>query len=200
MRKVLFLKSSILGGYSQSSLLVDYAVEQWKQAHPEDVITVRDLAVDNLPFLDGELVGMLAPAPDAVLTDRQKSVQAISDDLITELTQQDMVVLGVAIYNFNISTHLKNYFDMICRAGKTFKYTETGPIGLSGVKEALVLKATGGIYGESHSSNAYLKQVLTFIGVEEINIISAEGMGYGDEVKTKSIADAKTAIDTYLAK
>ncbi|SES80860.1 NAD(P)H-dependent oxidoreductase [Thorsellia anophelis] len=200
MRKVLFLKSSILGGYSQSSHLVDYAVEQWKKSHPNDVITVRDLAVDNLPFLDGELVGMLAPAEGTVLTDRQKSVQATSDALIAQLKDQDVLVLGVAIYNFNISTHLKNYIDLICRAGQTFRYTESGPIGLSGVKEALVLKANGGIYGETHSSIAYLKQVLGFIGIEEINFISAEGMGYGDEVKTKSIADAKAAIDAYLSK
>lgn len=198
MRKVLVLKSSILDSHSNSSCLVDYAISQWKQKYPSDSITVRDLGKDNLPMLDSELLGVIRPAADAVLNSRQKEVLALSDSLIDELKSHDTLLIGSPIYNFNISTQLKNYFDLICRAGLTFKYTETGPVGLTGVKTALVLKATGGIYGSEHSSNAYLKQLLGFIGVEKVDVITAEGVAYGDEVRNKSIADAKIEIDNYL--
>ena len=84
MSKVLVLKSSILAGYSQSGQLSDYFVEQWQEKHPGDEITVRDLAANPIPVLDGELVGALRPS-DAPLTPRQQEALALSDELIAEL-------------------------------------------------------------------------------------------------------------------
>ncbi|XNM73083.1 NAD(P)H-dependent oxidoreductase [Escherichia coli] len=72
MSKVLVLKSSILAGYSQSNQLSDYFVEQWREKHSADEITVRDLAANPIPVLDGELVGALRPS-DAALTPRRRS-------------------------------------------------------------------------------------------------------------------------------
>ena len=84
MSKVLVLKSSILAGYSQSNQLSDYFVEQWREKHSADEITVRDLAANPIPVLDGELVGALRPS-DAPLTPRQQEALALSDELIAEL-------------------------------------------------------------------------------------------------------------------
>ena len=88
MSKVLVLKSSILAGYSQSGQLSDYFVEQWQEKHPGDEITVRDLAANPIPVLDGELVGALRPS-DAPLTPRQQEALALSDELIAELLTLD---------------------------------------------------------------------------------------------------------------
>jgi FMN-dependent NADH-azoreductase len=95
----------------------------------EDVITVRDLAANPIPVLDGELVGALRPS-DAPLTPRQQEALALSDELIAELKGNDVIVIAAPMYNFNIPTQLKNYFDLVARAGVTFRYTEKGPEGL----------------------------------------------------------------------
>ena len=105
MSKVLVLKSSILAGYSQSGQLSDYFVEQWQEKHPGDEITVRDLAANPIPVLDGELVGALRPS-DAPLTPRQQEALALSDELIAELKGNDVIVIAAPMYNFNIPTQL----------------------------------------------------------------------------------------------
>ncbi len=113
MSKVLVLKSSILATYSQSNQLADFFVEQWANAHSNDTITVRDLAAQPIPVLDGELVGAMRPS-DAPLTPRQKEALALSDELIAELQANDTIVIAAPMYNFNIPTQLKNYFDSDC--------------------------------------------------------------------------------------
>ncbi|STJ18499.1 FMN-dependent NADH-azoreductase [Escherichia coli] len=155
MSKVLVLKSSILAGYSQSNQLSDYFVEQWREKHSADEITVRDLAANPIPVLDGELVGALRPS-DAPLTPRQQEALALSDELIAELKAHDIIVIAAPMYNFNISTQLKNYFDLVARAGVTFRYTEKGPEGLVTGKKAIVITSRGGIHkdGPNGSGNA----------------------------------------------
>lgn len=140
MSKVLVLKSSILAGYSQSGQLTDYFIEQWREKHVADEITVRDLAANPVPVLDGELVGAMRPG-DAPLTPRQQEALALSDELIAELKAHDVIVIAAPMYNFNIPTQLKNYFDLIARAGITFRYTEKGPEGLVTGKRAVVLQS-----------------------------------------------------------
>ena len=148
MSKVLVLKSSILAGYSQSGQLADYFVEQWREQHSADEITVRDLAANPIPVLDGELVGALRPS-DAPLTPRQQEALALSDELIAELQAHDVIVINAPMYNFNIPTQLKNYFDLVARAGVTFRYTENGPEGLVKGKRAIVLTSRGGIHKDT---------------------------------------------------
>ncbi|MFC0178849.1 NAD(P)H-dependent oxidoreductase [Thorsellia kenyensis] len=198
MRKVLFLKSSILGDYSQSNALVDFAIKNWEANHPNDKITLRDLNESKLPTLDSELVSILRPTDGIELSSRQKEALALSDSLIAELKAHDTLVIGTPLYNYNISSQLKNYFDLVCRAGETFKYTEKGPEGLLAINEALVLKATGGIYGENAVIDQFFNQILPFIGVKKVTIISAEGIAYGDEMMQSAIAGAKDKIEKYV--
>ncbi len=124
MANILVLKSSILGQYSQSNALIDGFLAD----HPSDTVTVRDLASLNLPVLDGELAMGLRGGEN--LNERQLAVLAQSDELVAELKASDLVVIAAPMYNFNIPTQLKNWIDLVARAGVTFRYTETGPVGL----------------------------------------------------------------------
>lgn len=200
MSKVLVLKSSILADYSQSGQLSDYFVKQWQEQHSADEITVRDLAADPIPVLDGELVGALRPS-DAALTPRQQETLNLSDELIAELQAHDVIVINAPMYNFNIPTQLKNYFDLIARAGVTFRYTEKGPEGLVTGKRAIILTSRGGIHKDTPSDLLvpYLNLFLGFIGITDINYVFAEGFGYGPEVASKAQTDAKAAIDSIVA-
>ncbi|MGX9272679.1 FMN-dependent NADH-azoreductase [Pantoea ananatis] len=193
MSKVLVLKSSILAGYSQSSQLADFYIEQ-AQAKG-DQVTVRDLAANPVPVLDGELVGALRPS-DAPLSPRQQEALALSDELIAELQAHDVIVMAAPMYNFNIPTQLKNYFDLIARAGVTFRYTEAGPEGLVKGKRAVILSSRGGIHKDSPSDllTPYVKLFLGFIGITDVEFVLAEGIAYGPEVATKATSEAKDAI------
>ncbi|WP_276641011.1 FMN-dependent NADH-azoreductase [Siccibacter turicensis] len=200
MSKVLVLKSSILAGYSQSGQLSDYFVDQWREKHGADEITVRDLAANPVPVLDGEMVGALRPS-DAPLTPRQQEALSLSDELIAELKAHDVIVIAAPMYNFNIPTQLKNYFDLIARAGVTFRYTENGPEGLVTGKRAVVISSRGGIHKDAPSDlvTPYMSLFLGFIGITDVNVVLAEGIAYGPEVAAKANADAKAAIDALIA-
>jgi len=145
MSKVLVLKSSILANFSQSNQLADYLVAQYQAANSGSTVTVRDLAADPIPVLDGELVGALRPS-DAPLSPRQEEALALSNTLIDELQAHDVIVIAAPMYNFNIPTQLKTYFDLVARAGVTFKYTEKGPEGLVKGKRVIVLTSRGGFH------------------------------------------------------
>lgn len=195
MSKVLVLKSSILATYSQSNQLADFFIEQWQAAHTDDQVTVRDLAAQPIPVLDGELVGAMRPS-DAPLTPRQQEAMALSDELIAELQANDVIVIAAPMYNFNIPTQLKNYFDLIARAGVTFRYTENGPEGLVTGKRAIILTSRGGIHKNTPTDlvTPYLSLFLGFIGITDVEFIFAEGIAYGPEVATKAQADAKELL------
>ncbi|EIB98716.1 MULTISPECIES: FMN-dependent NADH-azoreductase [Pantoea] len=193
MSKVLVLKSSILAGYSQSGQLADFYVEQAK-AQGKDV-TVRDLAANPIPVLDGELVGAMRPS-DTPLSPRQQEALDLSNALIEELQAHDEVVIAAPMYNFNIPTQLKNYFDLIARAGVTFRYTEAGPEGLVKGKKAVVITSRGGIHKDTPTDllTPYVKLFLGFIGITDVEFVFAEGIAYGPEVASKATAEAKDAI------
>ncbi len=198
MSKVLVLKSSILAGYSQSNQLADFYADEARAKG--NSVTVRDLAAQPIPVLDGELVGALRPS-DAPLSPRQQEALALSDELIAELQAHDTVVIAAPMYNFNIPTQLKNYFDLIARAGVTFRYTEAGPEGLVTGKRAVILSSRGGIHKDTPSDllTPYVKLFLGFIGITDVNFVFAEGIAYGPEVATKAANDAKDAIKTIVA-
>ncbi len=196
MSNVLVLKSSILAGYSQSNQLADHFVEEWKAAHGSDTITIRDLAANPIPVLDGELVGALRPS-DAALTPRQQEALSLSDELIAELKAHDTIVIAAPMYNFNIPTQLKNYFDLVARAGVTFRYSENGPEGLVTGKKVVVISSRGGIHKDTPSDllTPYLKLFLGFLGMSDVKFVFAEGIAYGPEVATKATTDAKAVLE-----
>lgn len=198
MSKVLVLKSSILAGYSQSNQLADFYADEARAKGDE--VTVRDLAAQPIPVLDGELVGALRPS-DAPLSPRQQDALALSDELIAELQAHDTVVIAAPMYNFNIPTQLKNYFDLIARAGVTFRYTEAGPEGLVKGKRAVILSSRGGIHKDTPTDllTPYVKLFLGFIGITDVDFVFAEGIAYGPEVATKATSDAKDAIKQIVA-
>jgi FMN-dependent NADH-azoreductase len=198
MSKVLVLKSSILAGYSQSSQLADFYVEQARAKGDE--VTVRDLAANPIPVLDGELVGALRPS-ETPLTPRQQETLALSDELIAELQAHDVVVMAAPMYNFNIPTQLKNYFDLIARAGVTFRYTEAGPEGLVKGKRVVVITSRGGIHKDTPADllTPYLKLFLGFLGLTNVDFVFAEGMAYGPEAASKAANDAKETIKQIVA-
>ncbi len=192
MTKVLVLKSSILGDFSQSARLIDEWVAKERSAGVE--VTVRDLAAEPLPVLDGEIAFGLRGGDN--LSPRQAEVLGLSNALIDELRAHDTLVVAAPMYNFSIPTQLKNWIDLVARAGVTFSYTEQGPVGLITGKKALVVATRGGMHKDASSDHVvpYLKTVLGFIGITEVEAVYAEALNMGPEAAEKGLSEARSQL------
>jgi len=186
--KLLHIDSSALGGYSVTRELSAAIVDAWKQRHPDLEITYHDLAAEPLPHW--------APVADAA----DPAVRA-GNDLIDELLAADVVVIGAPMYNFGISSQLKAWIDRIVVAGRTFRYGANGVEGLAGDKKVIIASARGGFYGADSDfdfQESYLRHVFGFIGIKDIDIVRAEGIGTGPEQKAKALSEAHAEIDGRL--
>lgn len=176
MAKILVLKSSIMGEGSQTNRLIDVMLEHRKDQGVQDDITIRNLAEMNLPVLDLEIFQALRGAEN-VNQDIQQIV-ALSDELIAELKSADLLIIRAPMYNLNVPTPLKNWFDLVARARQTFRYTETYPQGLVEGVKAVVVSSRGGIHvgQETEAVTPYLKAVLGLMGIHDVDFIYAEGL------------------------
>ncbi len=195
MSQVQVIESSARTEGSVSRQLTADFIGQWQAANPQDSIKVRDLAVEQVPHLDIDLLsGWMKPADQQ--NDVEKAAAARSNLLTDELVAADVLVLAAPMYNFAIPSTLKSWLDHVLRAGVTFKYTETGPQGLLTGKRAYVLTARGGVYSGSalDHQEPYLRQALAFVGIHDVTFIHAEGLNMGAEFLEKGLAKAREQL------
>ncbi|WP_261881672.1 FMN-dependent NADH-azoreductase [Vibrio pelagius] len=190
MSRVLALKSSILGDYSQSTKLVEEFIKNVDQ----DKLTVRDLAANPLPVLDFAVATALRATED--LSQDQQAIVDLSDTLIEEIKAADTLVIAAPMYNFTIPTQLKNWIDLIARAGVTFTYTENGVKGLIEGKKAIVVTTRGGIHKDAatDSMTPYLRTVLGFVGITDVEFVYAEALNMGEDAAAKGISEAQSKL------
>jgi len=200
MTTLLQIQSSLFASEGQSSQLTNQFVTAWQRSHPETQIKVRDLAKQTLPHLDAERVTAFF-TPIETRTAEQQRLVDLSDDLINELKQSDILVIGVPMYNFGIPSTLKAYFDHIARAGVTFRYTANGPEGLLTGKKAYIFATRGGQYAGTalDSQTTYIRDFLNFIGITEVEFVYAEGLNMGSDTKEKALATAKMKLHELAA-
>lgn len=200
MSKLLHIDSSILGGNSVSRQLTAQIVASWRAAHPATEVSYLDLAVDTPSHLSAESLGFRMPAGAAPFTDAQQRENAASEALVAQFLAADVVVIGAPLYNFAIPTQLKSWIDRIVQPGRTFTYSDKGPVGLAGGKTVIVASARGGVYSTSDAGNAmehqesYLKTILGFMGVTDVRFVRAEGLAMGEAAKTAALAAAELDI------
>ncbi|MFT4810757.1 MAG: FMN-dependent NADH-azoreductase [Paraglaciecola sp.] len=176
MNSILLIKSSLNGEQSHSNTLSQSLV---KQLNVKGNVTIvrRDLAKDNLPHLTQAEMGAWM-TDIAQRSQEQTDLATISDDLIEELKNSDTIVVAMPMYNFGVPSTFKAWVDRVARAGITFQYTENGPAGLLKDKTVIVVASRGGIYAgtQKDSQTQYLKDVFSFMGMEDITFIYAEGL------------------------
>jgi len=184
--KVLHIDSSILGDNSASRVLSREIVSRLSAQHPAAEIEYLDLAATALPHLSGRSLAQLDQDESA------QSAQALSDFLAA-----DVIVIGAPMYNFTIPSQLKAWIDRVVVAGKTFRYTQSGPEGLAKGKRVLVGLARGNVYGPgspAEFAESYLKHVFGFIGVSDVEFIRAEGLGLSPEHRERGMNAALAVI------
>ncbi|MBO2011093.1 FMN-dependent NADH-azoreductase [Hymenobacter negativus] len=165
---------------SYSARLGHQIVEKLLAAHPGSTVHERDLTVHPLPHLEEVFVRGIF-TPDEARTPEQKSAVQHSDEVISEVLAADVLVIGSPMYNFSISSSLKAWLDHLVRAGVTFLYGANGPQGLLTGKKVYLALASGGVYSEGSPMAAYdfmapyLKPVLAFIGLTDVEVVRVEG-------------------------
>lgn len=198
MSTLLKIQSSIFNGQGQSSALATRFAEEWLAKNPDGKVVTRDLTQDSVPHLSLDRFQAFITKPDE-MTGEQRRIVAYSDALIEEVKNADVIVLGVPMYNFNVPSMLHAYFDHIARAGVTFRYTENGPEGLITGKKAYVFISRGGIYGEDHSQTSFLREILGFMGITDVEFIHAEGLALDESHKAESLTAAENRIGHLLS-
>lgn len=191
--KLLHIDSSALGSHSVSRGLTADIVAQLRRTRPDASIRYRDLAAQPLPHW--------SPVADA-----SDPAALLGNEVMDEFLAADVIVLGAPMYNFGIPSQLKAWIDRIAVAGKTFRYTADGPEGLAGGKRVIVASSRGGFYGADTVGAAmdfqekYLRALLGFLGITDVQFVRAEGVGVSAEHKSKALAAAQEAIGTLLPK
>ena len=197
MSSILLLTSSPRAESLSTPIAVDLA-EKLKSQNPGSVIVRRDLAANPLPHIDDLFTGAIRKPPEARTAEESVAVET-SDKLVNELLAADTIVISTGLINFNIYSSLKTWIDNVARAGLTFKYTESGPVGLLTGKKVYVVLTSGGVYSQGPAAPLnhavpYLKSVLGFLGITDIETIYVEGLAFGPEAAEKAIDAAKSRV------
>jgi len=194
-KNLLQVNASLHSGAGASTTLANQFVAGWRARNRGAKVTVRDLALDPVPHLTAERFQAFLTKPEERSAE-QHAEAAYSDALIAELKRADVIVLGVPMYNFDVPSTLKAYFDHIARAGVTFGYSAQGPVGLLTGKKVYIFAARGGVYaGKPHDTqSAYLRTFLGLLGLTDIEFVYAEGLAISAESKQAALAQAQQNI------
>jgi FMN-dependent NADH-azoreductase len=203
MKTYLQLNTSLFGEDSQSSRLAGRfvaALAESEGATGQPNVTVRDLGLNPVEHLTAERFKAFSTPADQ-RTPEQQRIAAESDALVDELRAAEVLVIGLPMYNFGVPSTLKAYFDHVARAGVTFRYSESGPVGLMTGKKAYVVATRGGQHAGTprDMQSAFVRQFLGFIGIEDVEFVYAEGLALGAENREAALRAAGERIEQLAA-
>lgn len=195
---ILRVDTSLFGDSGVSTELNQALVEQLVARLGTAHVTHRNLAKQPLPHFSAEAVAAISSRAEQ-RTPEQAQLAALADELIAEVQGADILVVAAPMYNFGVPSTLKAWIDFIARAGVTFRYTESGPVGLLLNKTVYVVTTRGGVHkGEATDSQVpYLQTYFNFLGITDVRFIYAEGINMGQ--KEQSVLDAVQAIKDAVA-
>ena len=202
MSKILHINSSVRANGSISRQLTGEFVSGLTKVG--DTVVERDLAAQPVPHLTEQMMGSFFTPAEARNADQAHAIK-VSDALVAEVQAADVIVIGAPMYNFSVASTLKAWIDHIARAGVTFKYTDTGPVGLLTGKKVYVFTSRGGVYSTGPGAamdfhETYLRGVLGFLGLTDVTFIHSEGLAGGDDAVSKAIdASRKTMVELVAA-
>ncbi|HZG84214.1 FMN-dependent NADH-azoreductase [Paenibacillus sp.] len=187
-------------------------LDEYRSANPEDDIVELDLYQTHIPHIDTDVFNGWGKLQQGKAFDELSAEEKAKVARINELTDQfiaaDRYVFVTPLWNFSFPPIVKAYIDTICIAGKTFKYTAEGPVGLLQGKRAIHIQARGGVYSEGPAKemefgDRYLRTIFGFIGIQDVQSVIVEGMAQmadqAQAIKERAIANAKEAARSFAA-
>ncbi|RQO42434.1 NAD(P)H dehydrogenase [Chryseobacterium sp. KBW03] len=190
--KILIINASVRNERSYSRKLTRLFVENWKTKYPLDTFTYREAGTDNIPNIDESWIAGAFKKPADRTEENQKALQ-LSNELIQELKEHDVYVVGTPMYNWSIPSGLKAYIDQVMRINETWKFRSGAPdgdyVGLLENKKLFILSTRGDTgYGENEKNGpinfqtTYLKHIFGIMGVNDVTIHSLDNEEFGGEV------------------
>ncbi len=198
MKNILVVNSSLNSDAGNSSKLVASYLE--KLPGDEVKLDILDLNEAQLPHLTQKEMAAWMIAPEE-RTREQAELAGVSDALLSRLEEADEVVIGLPMYNLGVPSTFKAWIDRLARAGKSFKYTENGPVGLIADKPVTVLAARGGVYAgtEYDTQTPYIRHIFGLMGITKVNFVYAEGLNMGEEAAANAFSAANEKIIELLS-
>ena len=199
MKNILLILGSPRDRASYSHQIGRRVVDDLKSRYPSAKVVVRNLVEEALPDVDEGFVTGRVLAPDKRSAAETEAL-ALSDVLVAELMAADVIVLATPMHNFGISAAVKKWIDQIVRPGVTFSYSDKGALGLVQGKKTVLVIARGGVYSEGPMKpydfqEPYLRSVLGFIGMTDVEVIRIEGVAMGDDAVRNAVTSAKAQAD-----
>lgn len=199
MNKILIVTSSANGAASVSGQLAEAHAAQLAAAYPGVEIVRRDVGANPVPHLTSDTVAAIKGTPES---EAELAARSLSDTLISELHEADLIVIASPMYNFGMSSTLKAWFDHVLRAGVTFTYTESGPAGLLENKKAVLIQSRGGHYSEGPAAaldgqEPHIRTMLGFMGITDVTVVRAEKLAFGPEAAEASIEAANRTLGAF---
>ncbi|RXM53688.1 MULTISPECIES: FMN-dependent NADH-azoreductase [unclassified Chryseobacterium] len=202
--KVLIINASVRNGRSYSRKLTQLFVENWKNKYPSDIFTYRETGIEGIPNIDERWIAGAFKKPSDRTEENRKALE-LSDELVKELKEHDVYVIGTPMYNWSIPSGLKAYIDQVMRINETWKFRSGIPdgdyVGLLENKKAFILSTRGDTgYGENEKNGhvnfqtTYLKHVLKIMGITDTTIFSLDNEEFGGEIFENSKNEIFNAI------
>ncbi len=187
---ILVVTSSIFGDRGASSQLSRQLITKLSAHIGDVVVEERDLVSEPLPHFSADYITALSTDAGA-RTEQQSQLVAMADGIIAQVQSADVLVITAPMYNFNVPSTLKSWFDYLARAGTTFHYTAQGPEGLLKGKKVYVITTRGGVHQGKSSDveSSYISTFLNFIGLDQVEFIYAEGLNMGDRNQAMQVAE-----------
>ncbi len=202
---ILHLDASLADAASASRRISQLIVAGLVQAYPTAQLRYRDLVAEGLPHLTGAIAaGFRGPSLAGNADAGTAAEHARSEALVSEFLDSDVIVIGAPMYNFSVPSQLKAWMDRIAQPGRTFRYTSDGPVGLAGGRRVIVASTRGGVYSIGAAAGmdfqeSYLKAFFGFLGINDVQVVRAERLTKGAELRDQSLADASAAVPAVVA-
>ncbi|WP_084544305.1 RNA polymerase sigma-70 factor [Chroogloeocystis siderophila] len=192
MKTLLRIDASVRVDGSNTRILTDYFQSKWLSANPGSSVIQRCLSSNPVPHICNETIEAFQHSSGT------SNGSTLSDTLIDELKKADHLLIGSPLYNFTLPSTLKAYFDHVVRSGFTFGVRQGTYRGLLNGKGATVITARGGkssLEYEDDFQTAYFRAILSFIGINSVDVIALEGTALGQESKEKALSYGKQQVD-----
>src|SRR6266404_9601545 len=204
MKNILYIQSSPRGSESFSQKVAQSIVDELTESYPDANVAVRNLAQNPPPHVSEAFVGGISTGPEQ-RTPEQAAALALSDVLIDELTAADVIVFAVPMHNFGPPSTLKAWIDHVVRVGRTVSYSQKGPEGALKGKRVILVLARGGVYSDGAAKpldfqEPYLRAILGFIGLTDIEVVHVEGVAMSAIGPEKAVASAMARSTEVLTK
>lgn len=204
MKRLLHIDSSAREERSYSRRLTAHFVRAWQGLNPDGEVVHRELGLTPVPYVSEEWIAGAFSSP-ADHTPGQSAAIGVSDELVDELLAANDIVIGAPMYNFGVSASLKAWIDQIVRVGRTVELPSY--VGLVREKKVTIITTRGGEAMSPGEPMAhldmqvpYLKQILGFIGITDVDVVYAGNLAGSEAGRQQSLNGALAAIETLSAK